>query len=70
MTYTVNFEQGATSWGATVPDLPGCIAVAESLDELRELIREAIGHHIEMLREDGIPVPPPVTKSETVEVAA
>jgi len=59
MEYVVIVEQGDTSFGAYVPDMPGCVAVGESRDEAMELIREAIEMHIESLRENGEPVPPP-----------
>lgn len=63
-------EKGPTSYGATVPDLPGCVAVAETLEEVETLIREAIEFHIEGLRQDGLPVPPPTTICEYVETQA
>ena len=57
MRYTVVIEQGPTSYGAYVPDLPGCIAAAESRAEVVALIREAIEFHLETLKEEGMPVP-------------
>ncbi|HAT13977.1 MAG TPA: hypothetical protein DCS91_10765, partial [Microcoleaceae bacterium UBA11344] len=51
MRYAVVIEKGKTSYGAYVPDLPGCVAVAESLEEVRSLIKEAIAFHIEGLQE-------------------
>jgi predicted RNase H-like HicB family nuclease len=59
MDYTVIVEEGDTSFGANVPDLPGCVAVGESRDEAMDLIREAIAMHMESLRENGEPVPRP-----------
>lgn len=59
MEYVVIFEKGENSYGASVPDLPGCIAVAETMEAVRELIAEAIEFHIEGLQEDGDSVPPP-----------
>ena len=59
MEYVVIFEKGENSYGASVPDLPGCIAVAKTMAELKELIAEAIEFHIEGLREDGEVVPQP-----------
>jgi predicted RNase H-like HicB family nuclease len=59
MEYVVIVEQGDTSFGAWVPDLPGCVAVGETRDEAIDLIREAIEMHIDSLRENGEPVPPP-----------
>lgn len=67
MQYLVVIEKGPTSWGAHVPDLPGCIAVAETRAEVIALIREAIDLHIEGLREEGDPVPSPSSESELVE---
>src|SRR5436309_7431418 len=68
--YMVVFERGDTSWGAHVPDLPGCVAVGESRDEVRRLIREAIELHIEGLKQDGLPVPAPSSEGEFVDVGA
>jgi len=59
MEYVVIFENGENSYGASVPDLPGCLAVAETRAEVRELIAEAIEFHIQGLREDGEIVPQP-----------
>ena len=70
MKYAVMIEKGPTSYGATVPDLPGCVAVAETLDEVESLIREAIDFHIEGLRNDGLPIPPPTTILKYVETQA
>lgn len=68
--YTVIYEQGETSWGAYVPDLPGVITVAASREEAESLIREAIELHIQAMREEGLPVPPPASTAGTVDVAA
>lgn len=70
MRYLVVVEKGPTSFGAYVPDLPGCIAVGETREEALASIQEAIEFHLEGLREDGQPVPPPTSTSEVVEVAA
>jgi predicted RNase H-like HicB family nuclease len=70
MNYVVIVEKGPTSYGAHVPDLPGCVAAAESRDEVLALIREAIEFHVEGLRADGRPVPPPASSVELVQVAA
>ncbi|MEA2328829.1 MAG: hypothetical protein QOE68_3788 [Thermoanaerobaculia bacterium] len=64
----VILEEGETSFGAYVPDLPGCVAVGETRGEAMELIREAIEFHLESLRENGEPVPPPHSFVETVAV--
>lgn len=66
----VVIERGETSWGAHVPDLPGCLAVGESREEVRRLIREAIEFHIDGLKQDGLPVPAPSSEGEFVDVGA
>jgi predicted RNase H-like HicB family nuclease len=66
--YTVIFEQGPTSWGAYVPDLPGVVSVGESRDEVERLIQEAIEFHLEGMREEGLPIPPPASVAGVVEV--
>jgi len=68
--YMVVVERGQTSWGAHVPDLPGCVAVGETREEVLQLIREAIEFHIDGLRQDGLPVPTPSSEGEFVEVGA
>jgi predicted RNase H-like HicB family nuclease len=68
MEYVVIIEQGDTSIGAYVPDLPGCVAVGESREEVRELIREAIELHIESLRENGETIPEPHSFVEKIAV--
>jgi predicted RNase H-like HicB family nuclease len=70
MEYLVVVEKGRSSYGAHVPDLPGCVAVGESRREVLKLIREAIELHIEALQESGQPVPEPNSKSEVVKVRA
>jgi len=70
MRYLVIVERGQTSWGAHVPDLPGCIAVGDTRDEVMRLIREAIDLHIEGLRLDGQSLPQPASESDFVEVSA
>jgi len=55
MTYAVLFEEGPTSFGATVPDLPGCVAVADTREEAERLIQEAIALHLKGMCEDGLP---------------
>ncbi len=68
--YVVIYEQGPTSWGAWVPDLPGCVAAGETRAEVEQLIREAIDDHIESLREHGEPVPEPSSTAGMVEARA
>lgn len=70
MKYMVIIEQGESSYGAYVPDLPGCVAVGDTREEVLTLIQEAIVLHLEMLQEDGLPIPKPHSASEYVAVAA
>ncbi len=70
MRYMVVIEKGDTSYGAHVPDLPGCVAVAESKEEVVRLIQEAIKLHIEDLKDQGLAVPQPLSEGEFVEVDA
>ena len=68
MRYAIVIEKGPTSYGAYVPDLPGCVAVTKTAVEVKKLIAEAVSLHLEGLREDGLPAPEPETECEYVEV--
>lgn len=70
MRYLVVVEKGPTSFGAYVPDLPGCVAAGATRAEAVALIREAIEFHIEGLRQAGESVPRPMSTSEIVDVEA
>ena len=70
MKYTVIVEKGESSYGAFVPDLPGCIAVGEDREQTLRLIEEAVIFHIEGLRAEGLPVPLPQCGIAQVEVDA
>lgn len=70
MRYAVILEEGESSFGVYVPDLPGCIAVSETREEVLQLIQEAIEFHIEGLREEGQPIPTPSSSVEYIEVRA
>ena len=67
--YTVFLEATATGYSAHVPDLPACIAAGETLEETRQLIREAIEFHVEGMRLNGELVPEPTTLIEQVEIS-
>ena len=64
--YAVVIERGPNNFSAYVPDLPGCITTGKTIDEIKSNMREAIALHLDGLREDGLPVPEPM--SVTVEV--
>lgn len=70
MQFTVIVEKGPTSWGAYVPDLPGCVAAGETREEALRLIREAIEFHLEGLKKQSEPIPEPHSYGEVVEVHA
>jgi predicted RNase H-like HicB family nuclease len=58
MRYAIVIEKAASNYSAYVPDLPGCIATAPTIEAVENEICEAIQFHIEGLREDGLPIPP------------
>ena len=60
-------EPGERNYSAYLPDLPGCIATGKTLDELRENMSRAIELHLEGMREDGLPIPPPTTLTDYIE---
>ncbi|MDB9452248.1 MULTISPECIES: type II toxin-antitoxin system HicB family antitoxin [Nostocales] len=66
--YTVIYERGQTNWGAYVPDLPGCVSIGDTLAEVQENIKEAIALYLEVLKEDGQPIPEPSTQVGKVAV--
>ncbi len=68
MKYLVVVERGGSSFGTYVPDLPGCAAVGKTREEALMLIRETIVVHVESLREEGSPVPEPVSTMEFVQI--
>jgi predicted RNase H-like HicB family nuclease len=70
MRYAIVIEPASDNFSAYVPDLPGCVATGATLEETERAIREAIEFHIDGLREDGAPVPPPTRRVDYVEVAA
>jgi len=70
MRYAVVIEQAEGNFSAWVPDLPGCVATGATVEEAVSEIREAMLFHIEGLREEGLPVPPPSSRVANVEIAA
>lgn len=70
MEYLVVVEKGKSSYGAYVPDLPGCVAVGDTRREVIKLIREGIELHLEAMRDAGEAIPLPTSKSETIKVRA
>ncbi|ANE53933.1 type II toxin-antitoxin system HicB family antitoxin [Methylomonas sp. DH-1] len=70
MRYAVVVEKVEQNYSAYVPDLPGCIATGQSVEEVEREIRFAIEFHIQGLKEDGLPIPLPTSIVEYLEVAA
>ena len=70
MKYTIVIEKAPNNYSAYAPDLPGCVAAADTRDEVVELMREAIEFHLEGLRRDGGPVLPPRITPAQVDMAA
>jgi predicted RNase H-like HicB family nuclease len=60
---------GSKNFSAYAPDLPGCIATAASLEDIKRLMREGIEFHLKGMREDGTPIPQPTTVVDYAEVA-
>lgn len=67
--FAVIIEKGPTSYCACVPDLEGCVAVAETEAEVTQLIREAISFHLEGMELQGAPIPEPTSQVAYIEVA-
>jgi predicted RNase H-like HicB family nuclease len=67
--YAIVVEKGPTNYGAYVPDLPGCVAAAETKEEVLKLIREAIEFHLDGMREEGLAIPQSSSTAEYVEFA-
>lgn len=68
MQYPMIIERGERNYSAHFPDLPGCIATAKTIDELKQRMREALELHLRGMREDGLPIPEP-SLVEYVEAA-
>ena len=69
MRYAIVIEKAASNYAAYVPDLPGCVATGETIQETETMIREAIEFHLEGLRADSLPIPTPSSRVEYVEVS-
>ena len=67
MRYAVILEKGQDSYGAYVPDLPGCVAVGDTVEEVKILIQEAIEFHLEGMIEDGDEIPQPSSLVEYID---
>ncbi len=70
MRYAIVMEDAGSNFAAYVPDLPGCVATGDTVEEVGRLIREAIALHLEEMAEDGLPIPEPSSSVGSVEVVA
>ena len=68
MQFAVVIENAGSNYSAYVPDLPGCVAAGDTLQDVKDSIREAIAAHIAGLREDGLPIPDPSTYVTDIDV--
>jgi predicted RNase H-like HicB family nuclease len=68
MKYLVIYEKSPTSWGAYAPDPPGLGVAGNTMEEVKELIREAIEFHVEGMRQNGDPIPSPTATTEYITV--
>ncbi|HYY60993.1 MAG TPA: type II toxin-antitoxin system HicB family antitoxin [Burkholderiales bacterium] len=70
MRYAIVIEKGESNYAAYVPDLPGCVATGDTLEETRREIAEAIEFHLEGMRADGLSIPEPSSEVTYVDVQA
>lgn len=68
MRYAIIIEGEPGNYSAYVPDLPGCVTVGDTIEEITREMHEAIQFHIEGLQADELPVPEPTTVVEYVEI--
>lgn len=68
MKYTMIIEEGENNYSAYLPDLPGCVTTAKTIEELKQLMREAVELHIQGMIEDGLPIPEPNSHVEYIEI--
>ena len=66
--YLIVIEKAEDNWGAFAPDLPGCVALGDSVEETTQLMREAMEMHLLAMAEDGDPIPEPTTVADYVEL--
>ncbi len=68
MKYTVIIEKGPTSYGAYIPDLPGCVAAGDTREEVISLVTAAVADHVELMAEHGETIPEPTSSAIEVDV--
>ena len=70
MRYAIVIEKGEDNYSAYVPDLPGCVAIGDTVEETERELQEAVEFHLEGMRADGLPIPEPSSQVDYLEVAA
>ena len=70
MRFAIVIERANGNYSAYVPDLPGCVATGATVEEAEISIREAVGFHLDGMREDGLVIPVPSSRVEYIEIAA
>jgi predicted RNase H-like HicB family nuclease len=67
--YLIIIEKANSNYSAYLPDVPGCVAMAKTIDEVKREIETALQMHLNGLREDGLPIPEPVAVADYVATA-
>ena len=70
MRYAIVIEKAENNYAAYVPDLPGCVATGQTIEETEQQIREAVDLHLRGMREDGLPIPEPSSRVDYIDIAA
>ncbi len=66
--YLIVIENAGRNYSAYSPDLPGCASTGSTIEETQRNMEGAVEFHLEGLREDGLPIPPPSSIAGYVEV--
>jgi len=66
--YAIVIEKANGNFSAYVPDMPGCVATGATETEVEGLLKDAIELHVAGLRQDGLPVPPPTSQVDYLDV--
>ncbi|WP_017294359.1 type II toxin-antitoxin system HicB family antitoxin [Geminocystis herdmanii] len=69
MRYAIVIEKAPSNYSAYCPDLPGCVATGDTIEELKNEMTEAITFHLEGLREEGLPIPLPLSLTDYIEAS-
>ena len=68
MQYLIVIEKTETGYSAYSPDVPGCISVGETREEIEQNMQEALAFHIDGMKLEGLAIPQPTSASAYVEV--